>query len=181
MPAGGISGEQRVHDATFDRMLVDAHLTNVQAALPKCCWEEGVSGDIFGSNSSLLPNMLNVVLPQPDDVRAAEPSATLASARILKRKFDSSFYTSSVKVISDKGYIEQQHQVWASALCEWESNFCIVNHQGPVGEAVWNAATSTDSGVLSLTCFQPSSACLLRCITACLDRRGENLPSSFTT
>ena len=181
MPAGGISGEQRVRNATFDRMLVDAHLTNVQAALPKFCWEEGVSGDIFGSNSSSLPNMLNVVLPQPDDVRAAEPSATLASARILKRKFDSSFYASSVKVISDKGYIEQQHHVWASALCEWESNFCIVNHQGPVGEAVWNAATSTDSGVLSLTCFQPSSACLLRCITACLDRRGENLPSSFTT
>ena len=136
---------QYVDNSTFDRMLIDAHLTNVHSALPKFCWEEGVLGDIFSSSSSFLPSMLNVVLPQPDDSNAAEPSTTSIGAGILKRKFDGSFYASSVKVISDKDYIEQQQQLWASALCKWEPIFCIVDYQGPIGEAISNAVNSIDN------------------------------------
>ena len=136
---------QYVDNSTFDRMLIEAHLTNVHSALPKFCWEEGVLGDIFSGSSSSLPSMLNVVLPQPDDSNAAEPSTASIVTGILKRKFDGSFYASSVKVISDKDYIEQQQQLWASALCKWESIFCIVDYQGPIGEAISNAANSIDS------------------------------------
>ena len=145
--AGVTTDMQYVDNSTFDRMLIDAHLTNVHSALPKFCWEEGVLGDIFSGSSSSLPSMLNVVLPQPDDSNVTVPSTAAVGTGILKRKFDGSFYASSVKVISDKDYIEQQQQLWASALCKWESIFCIVDYQGPIGETISNAANSID-GVL---------------------------------
>ena len=143
--SGVTTDHQFVDNSTFDRMLIDAHLMNVHTALPKFCWEEGVLGGIFSGSSSSLPSMLNVVLPQPDDFNAAEPSTASTGTGILKRKFDGSFYASSVKVISDKDYIEQQQQLRASALCKWESIFCIVDYQGPIGEAISNAANHIDS------------------------------------
>ena len=140
-----VSDHLYVDPSVSDRALLEAHVSNSKAALPKFCWEEGVLGEVFGSDNTHIPNILNLSV-QPPDLEPATSSATVALplAGTLKRKSDDSFYTSAVKVINDADFFEQEKQLWNSALCKWQTVFCIVHHSGPVGDAVWNATTSGD-------------------------------------
>ena len=133
------SSSSGVDPSVYDRTWMESHFSNSQAALPKFCREEGILGEIFGSEGMSLPNILSAPLHQPD----VEP-VTMATSSVgtLKRKSDDSHYTAAVKVINDTDFLEQQKQLWNSALCKWQTIFCIVHQEGPVGNAIWKATMS---------------------------------------
>ncbi len=89
-------------------------------------------------------------LHQPDLEPAPSVVGVAASSGgTLKRKIDGSDYTSAVKVVNDIeffgiDFLEQQKQLWNSALCKWQTIFFIVRHEGPVDNAIWQASTSGD-------------------------------------
>ena len=110
--------------SAYDRTWMESHLSNSQAALPKFCWEEGILGDIFGSEGMSLPNILSAPLHQPD-VEPVTSVADMATSTVgtLKRKSDDSHYTAAVKVVNDTDFLEQQKQLWNSSLCKWRTIF----------------------------------------------------------
>ena len=55
-----------IDNADYDMILLEAQFSNSQAALPRLCWEEGIFNDIFGNTPSNIPNLLNILLQQPD-------------------------------------------------------------------------------------------------------------------
>ena len=87
-------------DSTFDRALLEPHISNSHAALPKFCWEESIFGDIFGNDSTGIPNMLNVTLQPPGfDSASSASGVAVPNVGTLKRKSDDSHYVAAVKVI----------------------------------------------------------------------------------
>ena len=83
-------------------------------------------GDIFGTDVTSLPSILSGPLHQPDfEPEASAADMATSGVGTLKRKVDDAHYTSAVKVISDTDFLEQQKQVWNSALCKWQSIFAL--------------------------------------------------------
>lgn len=120
-----------VDNSSYDRALIEAHLSNTQAALPKLRWEEGFLGDIFGDNPTGVPNIVNVSLQPPDSAEATSSTdVAVPSVETLKRKADGAHFSSAIKVISDTDFLEQQKQFCRMLYASGNQFFALYNMRG---------------------------------------------------
>ena len=134
-----------VDQATFDRLLEEAHMSNSRADVQKLPWETGIMASIFNPKYDSLPSMLGCAQLQTlsdrfDDGAEHElRDLTATASGALKRSAGVAICDDVIKVRKDKDLLAANAELWNKALNKWMVVLECTKYVGLVGAAVQDA------------------------------------------
>ena len=120
--AGSLGVDEATPAHVFDRVLEQAHISNLNASQTSLPWESGVHAAIFSDVwEPAQLNQLTFAMPPPvADEGDDEPEAVLsATAKHLKRKKEVAVCDSVIKSIADVDFKQERENLWNRGLNKW--------------------------------------------------------------
>ena len=125
----------------FDRLLEQAHISNLNASQNSLPWESGVHAAIFSESwePAQLSQLTFAVPPPAADIGGDEPEEVVAAAaRHLKRKKDGAVCDAIIKSIADVDFKQEKENLWNRGLNKWTLVYSCIRFSGDIGTRVWN-------------------------------------------
>ena len=130
----------------LNRALFDAHVTVARMSQCRLPWESGPFSWIFGSDSQVVPNPVQLagnprlVVPLPAAAEI-EPGDEEQGCRKRPR---SAIFSGVMKARTDDDAMEELHRLWIVALNKWLLVLQLTNYSGLVGEVVKETTIERD-------------------------------------
>ncbi len=125
----------------FDRVLEEAHISNLSASQTSLPWESGVHAAIFSDawEPSQLNQLTFAVPPPVADDDGRDPEGMIAAAsRHLKRKKEGAVCDTVIRSIADADFKQERENLWNRGLNKWILVYSCIQFAGDIGTRVWN-------------------------------------------